>query len=210
MNIADVKQKYIILIECLAIFFYEILTQIFDFQSNMYNETCLNRTSLGPTFVFGMDRCLVYTGWMNKDFLYCTFILRRVWRYQRGNQNPYIENEQTTQWPKEKVQKDKERFTKHTHKTKDRVTQTPRKLFLYRFSVYAVFGWNRFHYNKIKTVKWSAKTLKYLLNNYTGSTELCQWQICVLSILVFCLISERETIYYVFQTSLLPSALKLH
>ena len=25
--------------------------------------------------------------------------LRRVWRYQRVNQNPYIE-EQTTQWPK--------------------------------------------------------------------------------------------------------------
>jgi hypothetical protein len=32
-------------------------------------------------------------------------------------QNPYIE-EQTTQWPKEKVQKDKQRSTKHTHKTK--------------------------------------------------------------------------------------------
>jgi hypothetical protein len=31
---------------------------------------------------------------------------RRVWRYQRGNQNPYIE-EQTTQLPTEKVQKDK-------------------------------------------------------------------------------------------------------
>jgi hypothetical protein len=31
---------------------------------------------------------------------------RRVWRYQRGNQNLYIEEEQTTQWPKEKVQKD--------------------------------------------------------------------------------------------------------
>jgi hypothetical protein len=28
--------------------------------------------------------------------------------YQRGNQNPYIEEEQTTQWPKEKVQKDKQ------------------------------------------------------------------------------------------------------
>ena len=28
-------------------------------------------------------------------------------RYQRGNQNPYIEEEQTTQWPKEKVEKDK-------------------------------------------------------------------------------------------------------
>ena len=25
-----------------------------------------------------------------------------VWRYQRGNQNPYIEEEQTKQWPKEK------------------------------------------------------------------------------------------------------------
>jgi hypothetical protein len=43
-------------------------------------------------------------------------------RYQRGNQNPYIEEEQTTQWPKEKVHKDKQRSTKHTHKTKDQVT----------------------------------------------------------------------------------------
>ena len=50
--------------------------------------------------------------------------LRRIWRYQRGNQNPYIEEEQTTQWPKEKVQKAKQRSTKHTHKTKDRVTRT--------------------------------------------------------------------------------------
>jgi hypothetical protein len=38
-----------------------------------------------------------------------------------------MEEEQTTQWPKEKVQKDKERSTKHTHKTKDRVTQTTLK-----------------------------------------------------------------------------------
>jgi hypothetical protein len=38
-----------------------------------------------------------------------------------GNQNPYIE-EQTTQWPKEKVQKDKQRSTKHTYKTNDGVT----------------------------------------------------------------------------------------
>jgi hypothetical protein len=50
---------------------------------------------------------------------------RRAWRYQRGNQNPYIEEEQTTQWPKEKLQKDKQRSTKHTYKTKDRVTRTP-------------------------------------------------------------------------------------
>jgi hypothetical protein len=33
-----------------------------------------------------------------------------------GNQNPYIEEEQTTQWPKEEVQKDKQRSTKHTNK----------------------------------------------------------------------------------------------
>jgi hypothetical protein len=33
--------------------------------------------------------------------------LRRVGTYQRGNKNPYIE-EETTQWPKEKVQKDKQ------------------------------------------------------------------------------------------------------
>ena len=35
--------------------------------------------------------------------------------------------EQTTQWPKEKGQKDKQWSTKHTHKTKDRVTWTPLK-----------------------------------------------------------------------------------
>ena len=59
--------------------------------------------------------------WSTDDYL------RRVWRYQRGYQNPYIEEEQTTQWPKEKVQKDKQRSTKHTYKAKDRVTRTPVK-----------------------------------------------------------------------------------
>ena len=38
-----------------------------------------------------------------------------------------IEEEQATRWPREKVQKDKQRSTKHTHKTKDRVTRTPLK-----------------------------------------------------------------------------------
>jgi hypothetical protein len=54
-------------------------------------------------------------------------IVKRVWRYQRDNQNPYIEEEQTTQWPTEKVQKGKQRSIKHTYKTKDRVTRTPLK-----------------------------------------------------------------------------------
>jgi hypothetical protein len=31
-------------------------------------------------------------------------VIKRVSRYQRGNQNSYIEEEQITQWPKEKVQ----------------------------------------------------------------------------------------------------------
>jgi hypothetical protein len=38
-----------------------------------------------------------------------------------------IEEEQTTQWPKEKAQKDKQRSTKRTYKSKDRVTRTPLK-----------------------------------------------------------------------------------
>ena len=44
-----------------------------------------------------------------------------------GNQNPYIEDEQTTQWPKDQEQRDKQRSTKQTHKTKDQVTRTPLK-----------------------------------------------------------------------------------
>ena len=48
-------------------------------------------------------------------------------KISKDNQNPYIEEEQTTQWPKENKQKDKQRSTKHTHKTKDRVTRTTLK-----------------------------------------------------------------------------------
>ena len=43
-------------------------------------------------------------------------IQRRAWRYPRGNQNPYIE-EQTTQWTKEQGQKDKQRSTKEEDTT---------------------------------------------------------------------------------------------
>jgi hypothetical protein len=65
--------------------------------------------------------------WNSNRCMIIRWSFRRVWRYQRCNQKPYIEEEQTTQWPKEKVQKDKQRSTKHTHKTKDRVTRTPLK-----------------------------------------------------------------------------------
>ena len=50
---------------------------------------------------------------------------KRSWRCQRVNQNLYIEERPTTQWPNEKWQNGKQRSTKHTHKTKDRVTWTP-------------------------------------------------------------------------------------
>ena len=46
-------------------------------------------------------------------------------RYQRGNQNLYIEEKQTTQWPKEKAKTTIHK--KNPYKTKDRVTRTPLK-----------------------------------------------------------------------------------
>ena len=45
-----------------------------------------------------------------------TYLCRRTKRLKvilRGNQNPYIEEVLTTQWSKEKGQKDKQRSTKH-------------------------------------------------------------------------------------------------
>jgi hypothetical protein len=45
-------------------------------------------------------------------------------KISKSNQNPYVEEEQITQWPKEKIQKGKQRSTKHTHKTKDRLTRS--------------------------------------------------------------------------------------
>ena len=81
------------------------------------------------TPIFAADKKI--TGIIHRNYIadiyFTTLTRRRVWKYQRGNHNPYIEEEQTTQWPKGKVQKDKQRSTKHTYKTKDRVTRTPLK-----------------------------------------------------------------------------------
>jgi hypothetical protein len=79
----------------------------------------------------GYPKCDRMTGarvWFrNCKFNWQIYLIRRVWIYQRGNQNPYIEEEQTTEWPKEKGQRDKQRSTKHTYKTKDQVTRTALK-----------------------------------------------------------------------------------
>jgi hypothetical protein len=56
-------------------------------------------------------RALLMHGWRDTSYMQVyTDILQE---YEEG---------QTTLWPKEKGQKDKQRSTKHTHKTKDRLT----------------------------------------------------------------------------------------
>ena len=57
-----------------------------------------------------------YIDWKHEKCIMVT-TLRRIWRYQRANQKPYIEEEQTTQCSKEKGQKDNQRFIKHTYTT---------------------------------------------------------------------------------------------
>jgi hypothetical protein len=48
-------------------------------------------------------------------------------RQKDRQHNDQKTEDQTEQWPKEKVQKEKQRSTKHTNKTKDRITRTPLK-----------------------------------------------------------------------------------
>ena len=45
----------------------------------------------------------------------------------KGQSESIFRRKETPQWPKEKVQKDKQRSTRYTYKTKDRVTRTPLK-----------------------------------------------------------------------------------
>jgi hypothetical protein len=60
----------------------------------------------------------------------CPFGIFKLFFALLANHPPkhIIEEEQTTQWSKEKVQKDKQRSTKHTYKTKNRVTRTSLKI----------------------------------------------------------------------------------
>ena len=102
-SICDWKIEKQLIIQCCTIFFFHLF--YFDLES----------------VIFFLDRkysiCF---------YNCCNFVRRRVWRNQRSNQNPEIE-EQTTQWPKEKVQRYKQPSTKLLYKTKDRVTRTSLK-----------------------------------------------------------------------------------
>jgi len=50
--------------------------------------------------------------------------VRKVWRYQRGNQKPYIEG-QTRQWPTETILQDKQWSANITQTSKGRALRTP-------------------------------------------------------------------------------------
>ena len=62
----------------------------------IYSETCLNWTSLGPTFVLRIDRFSLYTGYFNKDFLYWGLIYLQFgiytgfWFIQRSVETGFI------------------------------------------------------------------------------------------------------------------------
>ena len=52
----------------------------------------------------------------------CFIVVKKRLKIPNGYSEPVIHEGQTTLWPKEKGQKDKQQSTKHTHKTEDRVT----------------------------------------------------------------------------------------
>ena len=85
---------------------------------------CVRVYSLPLPAILIFDFAIVPIVWY---FMFSIFIKKSLQIPKGGNQKPYIEEEHTTQWPKEKVQKDKQRSTKHTHKAKHRVTRTPQK-----------------------------------------------------------------------------------
>ena len=106
------------------------------FKSSILDDWVLQSISAVSNYTFinvffkCIIACILFYNMLSTEIPYLLVKLSwRIWLYHRGNQNPYIEEEQATLWPKEKVQiRDKQRFTKHTHKTKDRVTRTPLKI----------------------------------------------------------------------------------
>jgi hypothetical protein len=76
---------------------------------------------------------LKFNLFMRIHFLKSTWFLYVLWKYQgmfkvlQWNARVWKTPTLKTQWPKEKLQKDKQRSTKHTYKTKDRVTRTALK-----------------------------------------------------------------------------------
>jgi len=95
-----------------------VLIQKFDI------SFCLHNFCRRGAFIYTILLAFILILHCNVNLRVCLIVLS-LKIPKGGNQNPYFEEELTTKWPKEKVQKDKQRSTKHTHKTKDRVTRTP-------------------------------------------------------------------------------------
>jgi len=53
-------------------------------------------------------------------------------RYQRGNQKPYIEEEQTTQWPKDTKEVIRSRTRRRTDNTMTKRKRTKRQATIYK------------------------------------------------------------------------------
>ena len=117
------------------IFFFFFLNWLLIVE--LWNRKCSNLQRISKSANIKVQACKAidsnkYT-LMNQNYMLFNYFfskwlsIRRIWRYQRGNQNQYIEEKQTTQWPKEKVQKNKQRSTKHTYKPKERVTRAQLK-----------------------------------------------------------------------------------
>jgi hypothetical protein len=112
----------------IRIFITPLVSSNSSYERFPLTEESLPGISYQLRHIIHMQVMLESTIYFNNEKQFCRkTLVWRVWRYQRGNENPYIEEEQTTQWQKEKVPKDKQRSTKHTYKTKDRVTRIPLK-----------------------------------------------------------------------------------
>jgi hypothetical protein len=91
-----------------------ILHELYNNQDHpLYCNILMNGTLLSIlvalrgrlTKLYTMDNmCILHTACMRQFVKRMSIGARRTWRYQRGNHNPYIAEEQTTQWPTEKVQ----------------------------------------------------------------------------------------------------------
>jgi len=74
----------------------------FKFESSISKGT---KQHLYSTFLMLLKPCPLFTTNVLLFVLNLVALLtgvRRVWRHQRSNQNPLIEDEHTTQWPQDK------------------------------------------------------------------------------------------------------------
>ena len=63
----------------------------------------------------------------NQEVLAIAELSKKSLKIPKEQSESVYRRRKDTRWPKEKVQKDKQRSTKHPYKTKDRVTRTPLK-----------------------------------------------------------------------------------